>query len=202
MVTLTDAWRSDAWLLAPEHRPAARDRQAMSRRGRVRRGAVPVRARPPQDQGRSREVSHQLASACINSHRESVVDARRSWPRSVNDDGLLQRCVRALRAEVPELLVITDVAMDPYSSDGHDGWVTDEGEIHNDITVPILAAMAVSQARAGCRIYAFARCQRERASEANAQVRSLSLSLSGMFVCRSAYRGALGYDGWSSGSHS
>jgi len=46
------------------------------------------------------------------------------WPQSRwNPDGLLQRCVRALKKEVPELLVITDVALDPYSSDGHDGYV-------------------------------------------------------------------------------
>jgi porphobilinogen synthase len=68
-------------------------------------------------------------------------------------DGLLQRCVRALKRAQPELLVITDVALDPYSSDGHDGVVVD-GRIDNDETLPLLAAMAVSQAEAGADIVA------------------------------------------------
>jgi porphobilinogen synthase len=72
---------------------------------------------------------------------------------SVNPDGLLQRCVRALKAAVPELLVITDVALDPYSNDGHDGVVVD-GRIDNELTLPILAAMAVNQARAGADVVA------------------------------------------------
>ena len=72
---------------------------------------------------------------------------------SVNPEGLLQRCVRALKRELPDLVVITDVAMDPYSSDGHDGLVRD-GRIDNDGTLPILAAMAVAQARAGADIVA------------------------------------------------
>lgn len=72
---------------------------------------------------------------------------------STNPDGLLQQAVRALKQEVPGLLVITDVAMDPYSSDGHDGLVQG-GEIANDETLPILAAMAVSQADAGADLVA------------------------------------------------
>ena len=72
---------------------------------------------------------------------------------STNPDGLLQRTVMRLKDTVPELLVVTDVAMDPYSSDGHDGLVED-GEILNDETLPILAAMAVAQADAGADIVA------------------------------------------------
>jgi porphobilinogen synthase len=72
---------------------------------------------------------------------------------STNADGLLQRCVRALRSALPELVVITDVAMDPYSCDGHDGLVRD-GQIVNDDTLPILAKMAVSQAQAGAQFVA------------------------------------------------
>jgi porphobilinogen synthase len=78
-------------------------------------------------------------------------DARGST--STKPDGLLQRAVRALKAALPELLVITDVALDPYSSDGHDGVVID-GRIDNDETLPILAAMAVSQAQAGADVVA------------------------------------------------
>src|SRR6185436_5843742 len=72
---------------------------------------------------------------------------------STNKDGLLQRTVRALKDALPELLVITDVAMDPYSSDGHDGLVED-GEILNDPTLEILARMAVAQAEAGADLVA------------------------------------------------
>ena len=72
---------------------------------------------------------------------------------SGNSSGLMQRAVRALKAALPDLLVITDVALDPYSSDGHDGVLID-GRIDNDLTVPILAQMAVSQARAGADIVA------------------------------------------------
>ena len=65
----------------------------------------------------------------------------------MNDSGLLQRAVRALES-FPELVVVTDVALDPYSSDGHDGVVVDD-RIDNDVTVPVLAAMAVAHAKAG-----------------------------------------------------
>jgi porphobilinogen synthase len=72
---------------------------------------------------------------------------------SQNPEGLLQRAVRELKRQVPELCVITDVALDPYSSDGHDGVLVD-GRIDNDETLPLLAAMAVAQARAGADIVA------------------------------------------------
>ncbi len=72
---------------------------------------------------------------------------------SVNPKGLLQRAVREIKKRLPEMLVITDVALDPYSSDGHDGVVRD-GKILNDETLPILAKMAVSQAQAGADVVA------------------------------------------------
>jgi len=70
-----------------------------------------------------------------------------------NPNGLLQKTVRRLKKKLPELTVITDVAMDPYSSDGHDG-IFENGEILNDPTLEVLAAMAVSQAEAGADIVA------------------------------------------------
>jgi porphobilinogen synthase len=82
---------------------------------------------------------------------ESLKDPRGSY--ATKPDGLLQRAVRALKRELPELLVVTDVALDPYSSDGHDGVVVD-GRIDNDATLPLLAAMAVSQAEAGADLVA------------------------------------------------
>ncbi len=72
---------------------------------------------------------------------------------STHADGLLQRTIREVKAACPSLLVITDVAMDPYSSDGHDGYVKD-GQILNDPTLEILAEMAVSQAQAGADVVA------------------------------------------------
>lgn len=67
---------------------------------------------------------------------------------SVNPNGLLQNTIREIKSKVPRLAVITDVAMDPYSIDGHDGLMKN-GKILNDETLSILAAMAVSQAQAG-----------------------------------------------------
>ena len=66
-----------------------------------------------------------------------------------NDDGLSQRTIRLLKDAFPDLEVYTDVALDPYNSDGHDGIVRDDGVILNDETVEYLCRQAVSQARAG-----------------------------------------------------
>ncbi|MGQ4647822.1 porphobilinogen synthase [Lyngbya aestuarii] len=68
---------------------------------------------------------------------------------SYNPEGLVQRTVRAIKQAVPEIMVITDVALDPFSSDGHDGIVDENGVILNDPTVEVLVKMAVSQAEAG-----------------------------------------------------
>lgn len=59
--------------------------------------------------------------------------------------------IKTLKTEFPESQIITDVAMDPYSSDGHDGYVLD-GKILNDKTLPILARMAIAQAEAGADV--------------------------------------------------
>lgn len=68
-----------------------------------------------------------------------------------NDDGLVPRAIKALKAKYPELCVITDVALDPYNSDGHDG-VVENGEILNDVTVDILCKQALCHAKAGADI--------------------------------------------------
>lgn len=67
---------------------------------------------------------------------------------AINPNGLMQRTVSALREEFPELLIMTDVALDPYSSDGHDGLVED-GKIVNDKSVELLVKMAISHIEAG-----------------------------------------------------
>ncbi|QUV83845.1 porphobilinogen synthase [Chloracidobacterium aggregatum] len=68
---------------------------------------------------------------------------------ATNPDGLFPRAVSAVKEQVPELTIFTDVALDPYSCDGHDGLVSETGEILNDETVEVLARMAVLHARAG-----------------------------------------------------
>lgn len=65
-----------------------------------------------------------------------------------NKDGLMQRSIRAIKQAVPEMYVMTDVALDPYSSYGHDG-IVENGEIVNDPTVEALVKMSVSHAEAG-----------------------------------------------------
>lgn len=70
---------------------------------------------------------------------------------SYADDNFYLEALRQAKARFPEACLITDVAMDPYSSDGHDGLVH-EGEILNDPSLPILARMAVAQAAAGADI--------------------------------------------------
>ncbi|MBR8826421.1 MAG: porphobilinogen synthase [Gomphosphaeria aponina SAG 52.96 = DSM 107014] len=67
---------------------------------------------------------------------------------SYNPDGLVQRTVRAIKKEIPEIIVITDVALDPFSPYGHDG-IVKNGQILNDETVEVLVKMALSQAEAG-----------------------------------------------------
>ncbi len=71
-----------------------------------------------------------------------------------NDDGLVPRAIRALKAAHPSLAVITDVALDPYNSDGHDGLVADDGRILNDETLEVLCRQALCHARAGADIIA------------------------------------------------
>lgn len=72
---------------------------------------------------------------------------------SLNPDGLYIQAIRTVKRTVPDLLVITDAALDPYSSDGHDGIVRD-GKILNDESLEILAQMAIVQAKAGADIIA------------------------------------------------
>jgi porphobilinogen synthase len=77
-------------------------------------------------------------------------DAAAAW----DDEGLAQRAVRALKQRFPELGVITDVALDPYTSHGQDGLVDDDGYVLNDATVDALSRQALSHARAGADVVA------------------------------------------------
>jgi len=70
-----------------------------------------------------------------------------------NKNGLMQRSIKAIKAAIPEMYVMTDVALDPYSSYGHDG-IVEDGEIVNDPTVEALVKMSVSHAEAGADMVA------------------------------------------------
>jgi len=78
------------------------------------------------------------------------LDAAAAW----DDDGLCQRAVRALKSRFPDLGVITDVALDPYTAHGQDGLVDDSGYVVNDATVDALVQQALSHARAGADVVA------------------------------------------------
>src|SRR6202012_5669148 len=72
---------------------------------------------------------------------------------SHRDEGLYLRAIREVKQHFPEACVITDVAMDPYSSDGHDG-IVENGQILNDETLEVLGKMALAQAQSGADIIA------------------------------------------------
>ncbi len=76
-----------------------------------------------------------------------TADCAEAW----NPDNLSNRTIRAIKDAVPEVAVMTDIALDPYNIDGHDGFVED-GEIVNDRTVEALVKMALAQARSGADI--------------------------------------------------
>ncbi len=67
---------------------------------------------------------------------------------ALNPHGLMQRSIRAIKETLPELIVMTDIALDPYSSYGHDG-IVEKQRILNDATVDVLTAMSISHAQAG-----------------------------------------------------
>jgi porphobilinogen synthase len=67
---------------------------------------------------------------------------------ALNPNGLMQRSIKAVKNAIPEMLVMTDVALDPFSSYGHDG-IVEAGQIVNDPTVEVLAQMSISHAQAG-----------------------------------------------------
>jgi len=86
-----------------------------------------------------------------------VVDTARKTPdgsECANPDGLVQNTVRAIKAELPELAIMTDVALDPYTTHGLDGIIDDNGYVLNDETVEMLVRQALSHAAAGADMVA------------------------------------------------
>jgi len=83
-----------------------------------------------------------------NSHKSEMAE------EAYNPDGIAQRAVKAIKDACPEMGVITDVALDPFTTHGQDGIIDDSGYVLNDITVEILAKQALSHAQAGADIIA------------------------------------------------
>lgn len=71
-----------------------------------------------------------------------------------NEDNLICRTIKAIKKQVPEIGVICDVALDPYTTHGHDGIIDENGEVLNDATIEVLCKQALVQASAGCDIIA------------------------------------------------
>ncbi|WP_058835846.1 porphobilinogen synthase [Luteimonas abyssi] len=91
-----------------------------------------------------------LALFPVTAPNAKSLDAAAAW----DSDGLVQRAVRALKARFPELGVITDVALDPYTAHGQDGLLDGSGYVLNDETVEALVRQALSHAEAGADIVA------------------------------------------------
>lgn len=101
------------------------------------------------------EVAHALGIRAVAlfpvvAKEQKSLDAAEAY----NPEGLIQRVVRALKKHLPELGVITDVALDPYTVHGQDGLIDDEGYVVNDETVAVLARQALSHADAGADVVA------------------------------------------------
>lgn len=91
-----------------------------------------------------------LALFPVTPQSAKSANAEEAW----NPDGLAQRAVRALKAALPELGIITDVALDPFTTHGQDGLMDDSGYILNDETVAALVKQALSHAEAGADVLA------------------------------------------------
>ena len=103
---------------------------------------IPAAAAEPRDLG--------IPAICLFPYTDPALktaDCREAW----NPENLTNRAIRAIKAQVPEIAVMTDVALDPYNAHGHDGLVVD-GVILNDETVEALVKMALAQAEAGADI--------------------------------------------------
>jgi porphobilinogen synthase len=127
------------------------------------------------------------------------LDAREAW----NPDGLAQRAVRALKRSLPELGVITDVALDPFTTHGQDGLIDDSGYVVNDATVDALVRQALSHAAAGADIVAPSdmmdgrigaiRAALEQAGHANTRILAYSAKYASAFY--GPFRDAVGSAG-------
>jgi porphobilinogen synthase len=103
---------------------------------------------------RAREA-RDLGIPCIALFPNTPRDLRSDDAReALNGDNLMCRAIREVKAAVPEVGILTDVALDPYTSHGHDGIVDAAGYVVNDVTTDLLVAQAIAQADAGSDIVA------------------------------------------------
>lgn len=121
---------------------------------------VPIKSMPGQNRMtldhlvKEVKVLYSLGIRCVSlfpaiDEKLKTADAREAF----NKDGLNARAIRAVKEAVPEMMVMGDIALDPYSSDGHDGLVDPRtGEILNDASVEVLAKQALCEAEAGADI--------------------------------------------------
>lgn len=91
-----------------------------------------------------------IPAICVFPHSDQALKTE-TCERAWDPDNIGNRAIRAIKETVPELAVMTDIALDPYNANGHDGLVVD-GEILNDETVEALVRMALAQAEAGADI--------------------------------------------------
>ena len=91
-----------------------------------------------------------IADSYMAKSKAKSLDASAAW----DADGLVQRTVRAIKAIAPELGIITDVALDPYTTHGQDGIIDAQGYVQNDLTTRALVKQALSHAAAGADVVA------------------------------------------------
>jgi len=105
--------------------------------------------------GAAAKEAWSLGIPCLALFPNTEPDRRSEDGReALNPDNLMCRAIRAIKDACPEIGVLTDVALDPYTSHGHDGLLTDDGRILNDETVDVLVGQSLNQARAGADIIA------------------------------------------------
>ena len=119
---------------------------------------------------------------------------------ALNENNLICRTLRNIKKKIPEILVFCDVALDPYTSTGHDGIVNSKGEIDNDITIDTLSKMSVLLANNGCDIVSpsdmmdgrvkIIRSELEKSKNINTCIMSYSAKFASSFY--SPFRAALG----------
>ncbi len=122
-------------------------------------------------------------------------DAAEAW----NAEGLVPHTIRAIKSAHPDVAVITDIALDPYNSDGHDGLVSDTGIILNDETVAVLCRQALTHAQAGADLVAPSDMMDGRVAAIRAALDAEGFTATGILsytakyasACYGPFRGAL-----------
>jgi porphobilinogen synthase len=104
---------------------------------------------------REAEIAHRLGVPAVALFPVTAAECKTADGREAfNIDGLIQRAVRSLKTTFPELGIITDVALDPFTTHGQDGLLDEQGYVTNDATVAVLVKQALSHAEAGADVVA------------------------------------------------